>query len=57
MAWVQFLVREMRSHKLHGVAKKKKKKAEKADGRRGLRLLVLTRWSKRDQKGEIREET
>ena len=56
MAWVQFLVRELRSHKLHGVAKKKKNKEEKADGR-GLRLLVLTRWSKRDQKGEIREET
>ena len=43
---------------MHGVAKTTtKKKAEKAVGRRGLRLLVLTRWSKRDQKGEIREET
>ena len=28
-AWVQSLVRELRSHKLHGVAKKKRKKEKK----------------------------
>ena len=29
-AWVQSLVRELRSHKLHGIAKKKKKPTETA---------------------------
>ena len=28
--WVQFLVRELRSHKLHGMAKKEKRKERNA---------------------------
>ena len=28
-AWVQFLVGDLRSHKLHGAAKKKKRKKER----------------------------
>ena len=30
-AWVQFLVGDLRSHKLHGAAKKKKKKERKKE--------------------------
>ena len=51
MAWVQFLVRELRSHKLHGVAKKKKKESRESRWEEGAEVAGFDKVVQEGPKG------